>query len=429
MWLRSRYTVIPFIFFIAGFVHSGKVYSQGLGNSPYSVLGIGEVYSEAFAGNQSSGEAGVAYSNGLHVNNLNPALWVKGRATMFEFGTIFQYKKINDLSSSQRDLGGNLAYLGLSLPVGRKWTAGVSLKPHSFVDYESRFASKIPGTNYNAFYSSNGKGAINQASFVNSFQIGKYLSAGLEVSYLFGNVTKSTTAQTVFGDGNDFLVSKNNKINYSDVLLRGGAAVSIPIKKENKLNLNFGGTYTLGNDINSTQTTTFELTKNSFVVGNPDTLIADRNRSFYLPHNFRIGTTLTAPYHWTIAVDYQHQAWGEYKNKQETSSSSMADVGRIHVGAEYIPRFSSTRYFDLVTYKVGFNHGKMPYSISGVELKETNISLGFSLPIGRSANSLHLTFIGGQRGVPSRNSVKEQYGRVVLGFTLADRWFEKMRID
>lgn len=429
MWLKSKNSILPFILLIAGLVLNGKVYSQGLGNSPYSVLGIGEVYNEAFASSQGSGSAGVAYSNGLNVNNLNPALWVKGRATMFEFGTIMQYKKVNDLSSSQRDLGGNLAYLGLSLPVGRRWTAGVSLKPHSFVDYESRFASKVSGTNYDAFYTSNGKGAINQASFVNSFQIGKYLSAGLEVSYLFGNVTKSTTAQMAFGDGNDYMVSRNNKINYSDFLLKGGAAVSIPIKKDNKMNLNFGGTYSMGNDVNSTQTTTFELTKGSFAVGAPDTLISERLRSVYLPHTFRVGTTLTAPYKWIVSVDYQYSAWSDYKNKHESASSKMNDVGKIHVGAEYIPRFTSTRYFDLVTYRVGFNHGKMPYSITGVELKETNVSLGFTFPIGRSANSLNVTFIGGKRGVISRNSVQEQYGRLVLGFTLADRWFEKMKID
>src|SRR5690606_34191437 len=114
--------------------------------------------------------------------------------------------------------------------------------------------------------------------------------------------------QMSFGDGNDYLVSKNDKINYADVLVKGGVTAMLPLKKDNKLNLHLGGTYSLGNDVNSSQTSTFELTKGSYVIGNPDTLIADRSRSFYLPHNFRVGTTLAAPYHWALSVDYQYQA-------------------------------------------------------------------------------------------------------------------------
>jgi len=44
-------------------------------------------------------------------------------------------------------------------------------------------------------------------------------------------------------------------------------------------------------------------------------------------------------------------------------------------------------------------------------------------------NFISLSFIGGQRGVVGTGMLRERYGRVVLGLTLRERWFEKQKID
>ncbi len=404
-------------------------HGQGLGNSPYTVLGVGEPYGDAFAPSTGMGNAGVSTSNGIHINNLNPALWVRSRYTTFEFGAVGQYKNITSENAGQRDFGANIGYLGLALPAAPKWTVGVSLKPYSFVDFESRTSGKVPDTIYDTYYYYSGKGAINKVALTNAFQVGKYVSLGLETSYLFGNVRRASESQLLIGDGRDYLVSRTERNSYSDFTFRAGSAVRIPLKKDNKLNLNLGGTYTFGTNLNARQTTSFELSSNSFPVGQPDTLTSNTRGGVTLPSQYRIGASLEWPYRLTLAVDYERQNWSEYRSFANTNDG-LTSAGRIHAGLEYIPRITSTRYFDLVAYRFGFTHGQMPYSPDGLDLKDTNLSLGASFPIGRGGNSFTLSLVGGQRGLVSSQSIKELYGRFVIGISLVDpTWFQKQKVD
>jgi len=412
-----------FSFFIA------STYGQGLGNSPYTVLGVGESYSDAFGSNLGMGEAGVSVGNGFHINNLNPALWVRNRFTMYEFGAISQYKQISSQTASQRDFGANIGYLALSLPAAPKWSIGMSLKPYSFVDFESRTNGKVPETIYNTYYYYSGKGAINKVSLTNAVELGKYISVGLEASYLFGNVRRASESQLLIGDGRDYLVSRAERNSYTDFAFRAGTAVKIPLKKNNKLNLNLGGTYSFGTDLNARQTTSFESSLNSYPVGISDTLSNNTKGGIRLPSQYRFGASLEWPYKLTIAVDYERQNWSEYRSFAN-SNDGLTDAGRIHAGLEYIPKFSlSAPYFQKVEYRIGITHGQMPYSPPGQKLNDTNLSLGASFPFGLGGNSLTLTLIGGERGAISSESIKERYGRAVLGITFADRWFQKQKID
>ncbi len=404
-------------------------YAQGLGNSPYSVLGVGEIYSDAFSSNLGMGEAGVSTSNGIHINNLNPALWIRNRFTTFEFGAIGQYKQISSANASQRDFGGNLAYLALSLPAKPRWKVGISLKPYSFVDFQSRTSAKVPGTIYDTEYLYSGKGAINKVALTNAFQIGKYLSLGLETGYLFGNVRRASESQLVIGDGLDYLVSRNERTGYSDFSFKGGAAVRLPIKKEDKLYLNLGGAYTFGTDLNARQTTSFELTNNTFPIGTPDTLSNNAKGNVRLPSQFQIGASLEWPYKLTLAVDYSMQSWSQYRSFND-NNDNLTNAGRIHAGMEYIPSFSnSAPYFKKAEYRLGFSHGKIPYNPGGMDLKDTNLTFGTTFPIN-GGSSFTLSLVGGIRGVASTQSIRERYGRVVLGITLVDpTWFQQQRID
>lgn len=163
-----------------------KLKAQGLGNSPYSSLGMGEFYGDAYSDNTGMGQAGVSTGNGFQINNLNPALWVRNRFTTLDVGLIGQYKDIVSGSRHQRNAGGNLAYLSLSFAVAPRWVIGVNLKPYSFVDYENTFYRPVSGSPASpsgnpivAQYTTSGKGGINKASITNSVQINRYLSLGL----------------------------------------------------------------------------------------------------------------------------------------------------------------------------------------------------------------------------------------------------------
>jgi hypothetical protein len=408
-----------------------KVNAQGLGNAPYSSLGMGELYTDAFAASSGMGQANVSSSSGFEINNLNPALWVRNKFTTLDFGIVGQYKGIVSGNNKQTNSGGNLAYVALAFPVAPRWTLGISIKPYSFVDYANTEYRNIAGTPNYANYYQTGKGGINKASFTNAVQIGKYLSLGVEASYFFGNVRTASEAMINSGRGSDYLVSISNRLVYNDIAFRGGAALKLPIKKNNKLNLNLGGTYSLGTKLNAQKTTAFELTQNSFPVVTPDTLVNNQKGTTTLPVQYQVGFSFEWPYKLILAADYSHESWSGYKNfERSNGNDGLKDVDRLHVGVEYTPKFGSLSYLNNVRYRLGVSTGNSPYVINEKNIKDNNVSLGFTLPMGRGyQNFISLSFIGGQRGVVGTGVVRERYGRVVLGLTLRERWFEKQKID
>jgi hypothetical protein len=404
--------------------------AQGLGNSPYSSLGMGEFYGDSYSDNTGMGQSGVSAGGGFQINNLNPALWVRNRFTTLDIGLIGQYKNMTSGTARERNAGGNLAYVSLSFPVMPRWALGISLKPYSFVDYENSTTRFVPGTPAAALYSTVGKGGINKASLTNSVQIGRYLSIGLESSYFFGNIRRSTDVSIPFSsDDIPFVVSLTDRTTYSDIAFRGGAAVRIPLKKDNKVNLNLGGTYSFSTTINSTRVRSFEVTQSAFNVIDPDTLENNVSTSLTTPAQFQVGASLEWPLKLILSADYSYQQWSKYRGLAR-SNENLQDVGRIHIGMEYLPRFTSLNYFNLVRYRVGFSHGKTPYMISKNDVKDTNVSLGFTFPMGRGySNFLSLALVAGQRGGTGSGMIRERYGRAVLGITLLEKWFQKQKID
>jgi long-subunit fatty acid transport protein len=408
-----------------------KVNGQGLGNAPYSSLGMGELYGDGFSDNIGMGQSGVSTGNGFQINNLNPALWSRNKYTTLDVGLIGQYKEIISGNNKQQTVGGNLAYVSLAFPVGRRWTLGGSLKPYSFVDFENTTTRVIPGTSDQAIYFNSGKGGINKASITNGYQLNKYVSLGLEASYYFGNVRKASEVMIPTGSSTEYIVGINDRVAYSDFGARAGVAVRIPIKKDNKLNLNLGGAYSFKTDLNGSQTRTLELTENSFVIpGATDTLTNNLSGSVTVPTQYQVGMSLEWPFKLTVSADYNRQEWSQYRGFGTTSNDGLRNVGRVNLGVEYLPRFLSLNYFDRVRYRVGFSHGKTPYTINGREVNDTNISLGFTFPMGYGyQNFLSIAFVGGQRGAAGNGMVRERYGRAVLGITLLERWFQKQKLD
>ncbi|WP_229253743.1 outer membrane protein transport protein [Dyadobacter sp. NIV53] len=409
---------------------STQTNAQGLGNSPYSSLGMGEFYGDGFSANTGMGQSGVSTANGFQINNLNPALWVKNRFTTLDIGVIGQYKAIASGTDRQQNAGGNLAYVALAFPVSAKWTLGASLKPYSFVDFDNSSTRNVPGTPFDAVYYTTGKGGVNKASITNAFQIGKYLSLGLESSYFFGNIRRASEVLLPLGEPPYYLVGISERTTYSDFAFRGGAALRIPLKKDNKLNLNLGASYSFKTNLNASQTSIFELSQGSNVItAASDTVTNEIKGYLTLPTQYQVGMSLEWPFKLIVSADYNSQSWSQYRGFDK-QNGGLKNVGRVNLGVEYLPRFSSLSYFDNVRYRVGFSYGKTPYMVDNKDVNDTNVSLGFTFPMGRGyQNFISIAFVGGQRGAMGTGMVRERYGRAVLGITLLEKWFVKQKID
>lgn len=429
--VRSFKYGLSCFFVLAGLAGVTTGFGQGMGNSPYSILGLGDLQGTAFSINEATGGAGVAATYGMQVSGLNPALAVRNRFTAFEFAGSAQFKDTRAPGAHQKTLAANISHLVLSFPIKHYWTSAVSIKPYSYVDYNTAARNIVAGTNYPSVYSFYGKGALNRVAWTNGFAIGKYINVGVDIVYLFGNIQKSSELSLITGSPSDNTAGIREQLNLKNITGRGGLAVRLPLKKD-KMFLNLGGTYTYGNSLRARRTTFYELTQNSFPVPGhtTDTLLNNKKGSVQMPSQFRVGASFEMPFNLLLSADYEYSDWAAFRPFGNPESKQVASTGRFYVGADYIPKARSQRYFDLISYRAGFNFGPSYYAPGGSQINETAVTAGLGLPVGRDgASTLSLAFTGGERGTISANSIRERYLRMTVAWAFGDRWFQKPRLD
>lgn len=429
----STYRKRSFFFSLSTLLLSGLMgHGQGLGNSPYSAQGIGEVFGNNNITNLGMGGLGVSYANGFFLNTANPALLARNRNTIFEVGLLGQAKEIADNQQTQRDFGANLSYLSLAFPVAKKMSMGLSLRPYSYVDYQTTNYQRVPGTIYEARYDYRGKGAINRASITNGFNIYKNLYVGAEASFLFGNVITDSESQLIINGVDDVTVSRSNLTSYSDIVWKLGAAWRPKLNKNWFMNV--GATYDPGTKLRVRETDTFQqllfdATRQGYVeVSPPDTVRNNQRASLTVPGQWRAGITLEKTLNIAVGMEVTYQPWSKYRTITG-QSGNLNDSYSIAGGIEYLPKVSSSKYFNLVNYRAGLSYSRLPYAVQGQPVNDMSLSLGFSLPVGRFVNSVTVSLIGGQRGSVGDGRIRERYGRVGVSLSLNDRWFQRYKID
>ncbi|RRB07526.1 hypothetical protein [Larkinella rosea] len=401
--------------------------AQGLGNSPYSALGIGEIYGNNNITNMGMGGLGTAYANGFFLNSVNPALLVRNRYTIFEVGLLGQTKRLSDSrGQSQRDFGANISYLTLTFPVTRYWSAGIGLRPYSYVDYQTTQYQKVPGTIYESEYVYHGKGGLNKAVFTNGFSITRNFFVGVEAAFLFGNITNDSDSRLLIG-GDDITVKRSTLTSYSDVVWRFGAAWRPKIAKDWFLNV--GATVDPMTRLGGKSVDTYQqIDASGTQISTPDTVSSRTNGSITLPAQFKGGIVLEKSQKLAFGVEFGYQPWSKYKGLGGTPGN-LKDSYSFGAGLEFTPKTRSLRYLELIPYRVGFNYSKLPYSVSGKQPTDMSASLGFSLPVGQFVNSMTISLTGGQRGTVIDNQIKERYVKIGLGLSLNQQWFHRSKVD
>lgn len=413
------------------------VQGQGLGNSPYSALGIGELYPQGNITNLGMGGLGISNASPFYLNLQNPALLgSRPPYTLFEIGLLGQSKSltqnISNASQNQRDFGANLGYLALAFPANSRWSMAISLRPYSYVNYTTRQYRQVPGTIYEAEYNYTGRGGLNRASFANGFRIANNVFVGAEASFLFGNTTNSSDSRVLINDASagipDTRVNRIYRVNYSDVMVKLGAAWRPKISKNWTLNL--GVTYDPRTRLNGRETDIYQQTSLAGQsISAPDTIRINSSGRATLPDQVHVGLSLERNNRFLVGVDVGMQRWSGFR-AVSGQSGNLADALSVATGLEYTPKPNSIRYRDLVTYRLGFQYNQLPYVVEGKQLTDLSASVGLSLPVGSYfVNHVTLSIIGGQRGAVVGTQIQEQYVRFGLGFSLTDRWFRKPVID
>lgn len=421
---------------------AGPVLAQGLGNSPYSRLGLGEYTGNTGGVRQlGMGGTGLAAPNSGNVNELNPALLYYTPRTTWEAAFTAQVKSLSNASSSQRVANGTLGYLALAVPINKRWGAGIGLKPYSSVDYQATNTGIVNGDpNATAYKQYAGSGGLSEAYFASGFHILRDFNIGGSVSYFFGTIDQSTgTAIVTPTISAQQLVVENETLRYSDFLFR--ASAHYRHKFSDKLNLNLAGVQTFQANLRaSRQRTAGQRDANGSALNTP-VLLNDDAGHVLVPALTQLGLSLDNNSNWSASVDVSRQKWSEFRSFSLISTMPLVDTWRIAAGGEFTPDPGSVEhYFQRVTYRAGLSLSQLPYQPAGRHLYDGAAHWGFSFPLPTAttleSTVISLGFMYGIRGntdyvsgAGGESNVREHYVRMQVGATLSNRWFIKRRLQ
>ncbi len=420
---------------------AGGAQAQGLGNSPYSRIGLGEYNANTGGVRQMSmGGTGLAAPNAVNVNELNPALLYYTSRTTFEAGYTGQYKTVKNATASSRSGSGTLGYFALSVPLASRWAAAVGLKPLSAVDYESNILQAVAGeAGSQSLKQYKGTGGVSEAYFGQGVRIGKGITVGLTASYLFGTMDETTGTTVQIVNNTDPLVKAVDRqhTRYSDFAFRAGAHYRQKVGKA--LSLNAGGVYSFGHNLRGQQTNTQERedAATASLIGTVIT-VSDGRGSTYVPGLAQLGVSLDNDKNWSLNLDVAQQQWSKFSSF-DTKGPALSNTMRVGLGGEISPDPGSVEhYFQRVTYRAGVSVAQLPYQPGGKMLYDRSVSWGFAFPMPTASalesTTLSLGFTYGQRGntdvlSSGASNVQESYIRGQLGVTLNNRWFIKRRLQ
>lgn len=408
--------------------------SAQVGQSPYTVRGIGSINSLANVRNAGMGGVGIGNTHPLFISIQNPALLAyNAYYTTAIAGLSVESRRLATTETQDRLSSGGFDYLAVAFPL-LKYKIGfnIGLAPYSTVSYRLLATDPVqglPNSRSTSLYE--GNGGLTQAYAATGVNIYKGLTAGVRVSYLFGNISEqiSTTFSRDSVSATGYATNFSQKSNYSDILLSGGLGYRKELDKEKQTYLMAGFTYELETDIDANLTFSKwrqqTMAGSSFLVS--DTLAKNYKGSLLLPAAIGFGASYGRLYSFAVGADVRMQNWERYRNFEAGADSGLGNSYRVAVGGEWTPNYVSRNYLNRVTYRTGVQVEKTPFLINGEEINEFGINFGLTLPVG--ASGVHTSFSLGQRGKTDNELIRERFFRIGLGVTLNERWFERYRYD
>ncbi|HPS49817.1 MAG TPA: hypothetical protein PK892_03880 [Bacteroidales bacterium] len=396
--------------------------------SPYSRFGIGDLSDNNNAWNNSMGQLGLALRSPYHVNYMNPASYSAFDSLSFVFEGGFNGELVT-LKSNYQSVNRNYASLGyllFGMPVTRWWKTSLGLVPFSDVGYSVADYEEFPesGTVVRLYQ---GSGGINRLFWGNAFQPFRNFSIGFNASYLFGSMIREN--QVLFPDS---LTALNFKeavyVSMNDLYFNFGAQYQAKLRNNLFLNLGavFAPTLQMSASTDLISTTFLLASDGSESVRDTLVITEDYKGKITIPLMIGGGLALEKTDQWKVGLDFKWQNWEKFKAYE--MSDSLVNSWQINAGAEIIPKIDNyNNYLARIHYRLGFNYQRTYLKLRGDNLNEYGFSLGFGLPLRGMKTMLNLGAQIGMRGTTEQNLIRESYFKLVIGFSIYERWFIKRK--
>ena len=404
------------------------VFSQIRIVSPYSRFGIGDLSDNNNAWNMTLGQLGIGLRSPYHVNYANPASYTAFDSLSFVFEGGFNGQFVT-LSSNFQTVNRNYASLGyllFGMPINKWWKTSLGLVPFSDVGYNVASFDNYSATgNIVRIYA--GSGGISRLYWGNAFQLVKNFSIGFNASYLFGSMKRE--AIVLFPDSAYAMnFQESYFVTMNDLHFDFGAQYKAKIKNDLFLNLGVVFAPSLSMAAKTDIFATTFLAGSSGTESPRDTLV---NKTGYtgriiIPLMTGGGFSFEKTDKWMIGVDYKWQNWEKFR--AFNLSDSLVNSWQISVGGEIIPKIDNyTNFLARMHYRLGFTYNKTYLRLRGQDISEYSMSIGFGIPLRGMKTMLNVGGEYGSRGNTSQNLIRESFFKIVVGFSIYERWFIKRK--
>jgi hypothetical protein len=434
--------------------------AQSSGISPYSRYGIGNLDDQNGAQSFSMGQTGTAlnpwailetgkrkyYDTAKHdtviryvfvmdsltpyfINLKNPASYFYNRITTFEAGILNNNLRLTTEGQVHNNSNTYFAYFALAFPLSKHMGASIGLRPYSNVGYNIITSPVVDsiGTVDNQYQ---GSGGINQAHVGLAYSPCRYVSFGVNLCYLFGNISN---IQNVLFSPNlgafNSQVTENTDV--KDFYLNYGLMLTFRLPASWQVTI--GATAAMASNVNATYSRLAVSYLFSNAQYNVDTIQDSTVKgSIRLPLMIGGGITVKKGDKWTFSFDYSMQNWSQYSYFGQTSN--LSNSSQMGFGTQYIPKRNVGSFLQRVHYRAGFYYTKTYLDIGGTQLNDYALTLGIGFPIGHNDIMYRTSIVNlglqlGRLGTTSNNLLQQDYIKVMFGFTFNDHWFIKRKYE
>ena len=403
----------------------GGAWAQNNTNSPYTRYGLGQLADYGSANSRAMGGVAFALRDRFHINSANPASYTAVDSLTFIFDGGVTLQKDNLSNGTIKMNANNSSFDYISMQFRAVPWAGISLGllPFSNVGYQfgTTMDDEVNADNANTV-TYQGEGGLHRIYLGAGFKIFKNLSVGANISYLWGQISR-TTSESFASNSAILPFSRAVDVDIKSYLIDLGVQYTHQFSKKHQATV--GVVFTPGHDLNNTTTITTQTGNSSlgYTINTRDTVA-----TFGIPTTLGFGVAYQYDGRLTVSADLLLQQWSN--SSYMSNEEAYCNRTKIALGAEYFPNPLGRSYLLHVKYRIGAFYSNPYYRVQGVRgADEYGFTAGFGLPIPRTRSYVNLSAQFVRTEGKQANFLNENSFRLCVGVTFNERWFFKRKVD
>ena len=402
------------LFFMLTLLFLPDMQAQSSTSSPLSIFGTGEIEVRDFGRTTAMGSVGIGYQSENFLNRRNPA-GLSGIDTLrfiLDVSAAVKFSQFRTKDFKAQTTNFNFKTLAIGVRLSKRWTSSAGLCPFSNAGYHLIESQALPAGNYSEEINFTSSGGVNKFYWSNAFELFRGFSAGVNSSFIFGNITRNE-------DSNGDLI--RNTYNVNKLNFDFGAQYSHWFGQFT--NVIVGGVYGYQSKmlIQQTRTITFGSYKEE---RKPD-------RKAYIPETYGAGFSILRnkkAAEWIFAADYQYWKWSAdpfYEKKMRYTDSQIFSAGLQITPNKQRPE----NYIQALRFHLGASYNQSYLKVNGYQVEDISVSIGVGLPFVNNRtyerSYVNVSAIFGESGTGQRGGITERYALLSVNLSLIERWFAK----